>query len=414
MGTESAVALMHATELLLLDHADRRLHLVPVDALRSAVLGGPGHVDPDRPMVECTALPSGQVIYVLADEIRPHALPDDAVSAVLTRFAVTGLRPANSPMLATDRRTLPMFGNLADPTWLSLSLGGQCGSKCVFCYTEWIRHEPKLTFDQAVRALDEAISIPTVEAVVFTGGEPTIRKDLPELVRHASKQGYGAIGLQTNGHLIANPLYLNGIVESGVTNILLSLHGARPETHDRITRHRNSFTLALRALKSLAVDDRVMVEVNFVVCVQNAWEVEDLIELISQVAPAATVRYSFPIVEGAAYDNAESTLPSLQAFVELISGTVSRAAGGTTVSVANVPACISSKIGLANTYTVSQRRSMLAVSPFASSRTLRGEVSAKLQVCGGCRFSDECDGLQLAYLRRFSQAYRHVSDARDC
>ncbi|MFF1924021.1 radical SAM protein [Streptomyces sp. NPDC058221] len=403
---------MTTSELLLLTHDDQRLHLVPVHALRSVLLFSAGDGDPDRAAVACTALPSGQLVHVNRDEIGPHLLPDEEISAALTRFEVTGLRPAHSQRPAGDPEAVPMFGNLADPTWLSLSLGGQCDSACVFCFTEWIRHEPRLTREQAMRSLDEAASIATMEGVVLTGGEPTLRKDLPGLVRHASAKGFGSIGLQTNGHRISDPRYLDELVESGVTHVLLSLHGARRETHDGIAGRRDSFALALRALTLLASDGRVVTEVNFVVCAQNVPEVEDFLDLVCRIAPNTSVRYSFPIVEGAAYDNVEATLPSLGTFTDGVSAAVVKAAGTTPVSVANVPPCISSAVGLPPTYTLSLRRSMLGVSPFAGSAALRGEVAAKLQECGGCRFADDCDGLQLPYLRYFPQAHQHVAAAR--
>ena len=413
MGTEDDGSLpLTATELLLLTHDNRRLHLVPLEALRSVVLFATGSDDPGQATAVCTALPSGQVVHVNCEEIRPYLLPDDAVSATLARFSVAGLRPAGSPMLVGDRQVLPMFGNLADPTWLSLSLGGQCDSSCVFCFTEWIRHEPRLTREQAMRALDEAVSMGTVESVVFSGGEPTLRKDLPDLVSHASTNGFASIGLQTNGHRLADLRYLNGLVASGVSHVLLSLHGALAETHDKITRRRNSFALALRALTLMAADDRLFTEVNFVICPQNMEETDDFLDLVHRVAPKAAVRYSFPIVEGAAYDNMESTLPDLHTFADRVSAAVERAAGTIQVSVANVPPCISTAVGLPPTYTLSQRRSMLGVSPFVSSTILRGEVAAKLQACDGCHFAHNCDGLQLPYLRRFPHAHQHVTNAR--
>ncbi|TWG00285.1 radical SAM protein [Kitasatospora viridis] len=402
---------MTANELLLLTATDRRLHLVPVHALRCVVLSDTGGGAPDRRMVACTALPSGEAVQVIRDEIRPYAVPDEAVAAVLTRFEATGLRPAASPASAEQRQALPVFGNLTDPSWLSLSLGGQCDSACVFCFTEWIRHEPRLTRDQAVRAVEVAAAIGTVSGVVFTGGEPTLRKDLPDLIRHASAKGFTSIGLQTNGHRLADPGYFELLVGSGVTQVLLSLHGASPGTHDRIARRPGSFALALRALASLAADDRVRAEVNFVVCAQNASETEEFLDLVRRVAPGAAVRYSLPIVEGAAHDNAESTLPSLRTFVERVSAALARAAGDVQVSVANVPPCIASAVGLPAAYTLSQRRSMLGVSPFVSSAVLRGEVAAKLHVCGGCPFADDCDGLQLPYLRQFPEAHRDLAAA---
>ncbi|WP_020644868.1 radical SAM protein [Amycolatopsis balhimycina] len=394
------------TGLLLLENSGGRLHLVPLDALRSVLLLDPGPAHHRQRTAECTALPSGQAMWVDLDEISPHVVPDRAVADVLTAFGVTGLQPADSPMLPEDRRATPFFGNLVDPDWLSVSLGGKCDSRCVFCFTEWIRHQPSLTFDQAIRALDEAASIAGLETVVFTGGEPTIRKDLPELVRHASGNGFKVVGLQTNGHRLAEPAYLDEILDAGVATVLLSLHGVRSETHDGIARRKGSFALALEALRAMSDRGKCLVSVNFVVCRENAHEAESLPDLVHGVAPAAEIRYSFPIVEGAAYDNVETTLPPLPLFADLVARARSRTTG--TISVANVPPCVSSKLGLANTYALRQRRSMLAVSPFAALSTPRGEMSAKLEACHGCRFSDDCTGLQLAYLRRFPEAHRHI------
>ncbi|GAA3837278.1 hypothetical protein GCM10022206_89240 [Streptomyces chiangmaiensis] len=86
---------MTTSDVLLLTHADRRLYLVPVHALRSVVLFVTGGDDPDRTTVACRALPSGQVVHVNREEIRPHLLPDDAVSAVLIS-TVRGDRAAAS------------------------------------------------------------------------------------------------------------------------------------------------------------------------------------------------------------------------------------------------------------------------------------------------------------------------------
>ena len=301
-----------------------------------------------------------------------------------------------------------MFGNLVDPTWLSVQLGGQCDSKCTFCFTEWIRHEPKLTFQQAKRALDEAAQIPTVETVVFTGGEPTIRNDLMELAGYAAVLGFRSIGLQTNGHRIANPVYLDRIVTAGFQKVLLSLHGVRASTHDSITCHRGSFELAHRALTALGRRKDVATEVNFVVCPQNKHEAREFVTLVRDAAPAASIRYSFPIVEGAAYDNIEATLPTMESYVETVAQAVRLAHSyNLRVSTANVPPCVSSAVGLPPNYLLSQRRTMLGVSPFVSSSAQRGELSAKVAACEACLFARDCGGLQLAYLREFPLAYQH-------
>jgi MoaA/NifB/PqqE/SkfB family radical SAM enzyme len=321
---------------------------------------------------------------------------------------VDGLRVAIAPALEPDSRALPLFGNLADPAWLSIQLGGQCDSKCTFCFTEWIRHEPRLTFQQATRALDEAAEIPTVEAVVFTGGEPTIRNDLMELSGYAAARGFRSIALQTNGHRIANSVYLDRIVAAGINMVLLSLHGSMASTHDWITCHPGSFELAHRALIELGRRKDVATEVNFVFCPQNKHEAKKFVALVHDAAPAASIRYSFPIVEGAAYDNIEATLPTLESYIEAVAEAVRLAhSRNLRVSTANVPPCVSAAVGLPSNYLLSQRRAMLGVSPFVSSSIRRGELSAKVAACETCTFARDCGGLQLAYLRKFPLAYQH-------
>lgn len=398
---------MPSRELLLLDQLSSRLYLLPVGSHGSITLLS-GSVEENERARPYLALPSHHLLYADPGAISPFAVPDSELAGVLERLQVDGLRVASAPALEPDSRALPLFGNLVDPTWLSIQLGGQCDSKCTFCFTEWIRHEPKLTFQQAKRALDEAAEIPTMEATVFTGGEPTIRNDLMELAGYAAARGFQSIGLQTNGHQIADPIYLDRIAAAGINEILLSLHGARASTHDRITCHPGSFDLAHRALVALGRRKDVATEVNFVVCLQNKHEAAEIVALVCDAAPTASIRYSFPIVEGAAYDNIQATLPTLEVYVETVAKAVRLAhTYNLRVSTANVPPCISAAVGLPSNYVLSQRRTMLGISPFVSSSTRRGELSAKVAACEACMFTRDCGGLQLAYLREFPLAYQH-------
>ena len=398
---------MTSRELLLLDQLSSRLYLLPI-GLHGSITLLSGSVEVNERARPYLALPSHHLLYADPGAISPFAVPDSELAGVLERFQVDGLRVADAPALEQDSRALPLFGNLVDPTWLSIQLGGQCDSKCIFCFTEWIRNEPKLTFQQAKQALDAAAGIPTMEAIVFTGGEPTIRSDLMELVGYAANHGFRSIGLQTNGHKIADPTYLDKIVAAGIDEILLSLHGAKASTHDRITCHPGSFDLAYRALTALGRRKDVATEVNFVVCLKNKHEAPEIVALVRDAAPAASIRYSFPIVEGAAHDNVQATLPTLDGYVETVAEAIQLAhTYNVRVSTANVPPCISAAVGLPSNYVLSQRRTMLGISPFVSSSTRRGELSAKVAACEVCMFSRNCGGLQLAYLREFPLAYQH-------
>ena len=58
--------------------------------------------------------------------------------------------------------------------------------------------------------------------VVFTGGEPTLRPDLPDLIAEAERLGEVS-GLLTNGLRLAEPAYLQTLLKSGLDHVMILL-----------------------------------------------------------------------------------------------------------------------------------------------------------------------------------------------
>jgi MoaA/NifB/PqqE/SkfB family radical SAM enzyme len=391
--------------LVLLDPISGRLYRVPPESYRQGVVVA-GSALGNEQLERFVEVSQDEELLLPGENVRPHLVADRDVHEILRAHDVGGLRAVGAE--PGTARVLPLSGNLVDPSWLSICVGGQCGSRCVFCYTEWIRREPALTSRVVRETIDVAESIGTVRLIVFSGGEPTVRRDLPELLRYAASRGMDEIGLQTNGHRLADASYLATLREAGLSQVLLSLHGARRETHDAVTGVAGSFGLARSALAELATCG-IDTTVNFVVCVANLSETAELVTLVDDVYPRASVRFSFPIVEGAAFANVEELLVTLPEFVAAVtSARAGRPHGGPQIEVANVPPCISHKLGVAPMYLRSQRRELLQASPFYDSPHRRGEVLTKLDACEGCAYDTDCDGIQLAYLARFRDGHRHI------
>lgn len=83
------------------------------------------------------------------------------------------------------------------------------------------RVERELTLDEWKNILDKAWAV-GVPHVVFTGGEATLRDDLPELIAHAEKNGQVA-GLLTDGHKLADADYLNTLLQTGLDHLMIVL-----------------------------------------------------------------------------------------------------------------------------------------------------------------------------------------------
>ena len=57
---------------------------------------------------------------------------------------------------------------------------------------------------------------------IFTGGEPTLREDLPDLVAHAEHNGQ-ITGLNTNARRLADPGYVEKLVSAGLDHVQITV-----------------------------------------------------------------------------------------------------------------------------------------------------------------------------------------------
>ena len=125
----------------------------------------------------------------------------------------------------------------------------RCNLRCVHCYTdsENKRYRGELTTEQGKALLDELAEF-KVPAVLFSGGEPLMRKDIFELVSYAVDRGLRAT-LSTNGTLI-DKKNARRIRESGFTYVGVSLDGIG-EVNDCFRGKKGAFELTMRGFRNL-------------------------------------------------------------------------------------------------------------------------------------------------------------------
>jgi hypothetical protein len=90
------------------------------------------------------------------------------------------------------------------------------------------RVDRELTSTEWQTILDKAWAF-GIPHVTFTGGEPTLREDLPVLITHAEKIGH-VTGLLTTGLKLADPGYLNTLLKTGLDHLLFILEPAKPDS----------------------------------------------------------------------------------------------------------------------------------------------------------------------------------------
>ena len=135
-----------------------------------------------------------------------------------------------------------------------------------------------------------------VPHVCFTGGEPTLRPDLVQLVRQAEDLGL-VTGLLTNGRRLREEELLQGLLLAGLDHIQITLASHQAKLHDSIVGQSGSFKETEAGLKA-ALDGDIYVVVHVVVTTQNAASIIDTVSYLAELGVPA-VALSSPIRSGA-------------------------------------------------------------------------------------------------------------------
>jgi cyclic pyranopterin phosphate synthase len=120
---------------------------------------------------------------------------------------------------------------------LRISVTDRCNIRCVYCMPETVQFLPRrelLSFEEIARVV-RALVPAGVDKVRLTGGEPLVRRDLPELVRMLAEiPGIVDVGLTTNGILLA-PV-ARALWDAGLRRINVSLDTLDPARFEALTR----------------------------------------------------------------------------------------------------------------------------------------------------------------------------------
>lgn len=136
------------------------------------------------------------------------------------------------------------------PVSLYLNLTNACNSACVFCVSssQNVSVSRNVPLDNIIEAY-ERLQIGRGDGVVVNGGEPTVYRDLVDLIARGAARG-GQIYLCTNGRLLHRYDYARSLLTAGVSRLSIPLHGHDPKTHDTLTCRAGSLAQTLAGLKN--------------------------------------------------------------------------------------------------------------------------------------------------------------------
>ena len=156
----------------------------------------------------------------------------------------------------------------------------RCNLKCVHCYAHAknIPYDNELTTTEGKDLIDDLAGF-GVPVILFSGGEPLVRKDLPELADYAVKKGMRAV-ISTNGTLIT-PQTARTLKEIGLSYVGISLDGME-EIKDRFRGIKGAFRSALEGIENCKKAG-IKVGLRFTINKSNAEQIPDIFKLLEEM-----------------------------------------------------------------------------------------------------------------------------------
>jgi len=178
----------------------------------------------------------------------------------------------------------PFTYQYSAPLRMDLALTFKCQNNCVHCYAGGPHETPELNTTQWKEIIDRLSQI-GIFILTFTGGEPTLREDLAELLQYAQNRGM-VTGLITNGRKLKDKGYVKTLEKAGLDFVQVTLESHNPKIHDLMTAAEGSWKETVVGIKN-AVRSQIYVVTNTTLSKYNAPEFLRTIDYIKELGVAA-------------------------------------------------------------------------------------------------------------------------------
>jgi len=225
---------------------------------------------------------------------------------------------------------------------VDLKVGFTCNNYCIHC-VNWDKQKVgSLSLDEIKKEIDYYVNecSEKVDRIILTGGEITIRSDVVEIVQYCKDSGIPEIHFQTNARKLSDEELVKKLVDAGLTNTLIAIHGHNVELHDSISRKEGSFEQTIKAMENLAKHG-VVLATNTVISLKNLKLLPEIISfLVNKFPELKNLHISFPHPLGNAYDNFFEVVPEFRdAYKPILRAIDVGVKAGRRIDVESLPFC---------------------------------------------------------------------------
>ena len=181
----------------------------------------------------------------------------------------SGKLPSHLLQFSSDKRPVVVW-----------NITRKCNLKCIHCYAQAkdISFENELSADEGKALIDDLAAFGS-PVLLFSGGEPMVRPDLPELAEYAVKKGMRAV-ISTNGTLITAEK-ARILKEIGLSYVGISLDGME-DVHDHFRGVKGAYKKALEGIRNCQIAD-IKVGLRFTINKHNVHEISNIFDLLEEM-----------------------------------------------------------------------------------------------------------------------------------
>jgi len=161
---------------------------------------------------------------------------------------------------------------------LAINITKQCNLGCEHCYldadTLKEANKNELSVEEVNAVLDEIADRDNKTMVVLTGGEPLLRSDLEEMIKHGSKLGLSMV-VGTNGTLLTSRR-VKSLQAAGALGVGISVDSIKADQHDRFRGLTGSWNKTFKAIQHCR-EHELSFQIHFTVTRENLSELAEII-----------------------------------------------------------------------------------------------------------------------------------------
>jgi len=249
------------------DKSNTRIHLrVDPDGSGTLVINASSilHLNPSATMIAYHHLEGSTPDEIKIKLIRGFDQVEDQIdqdiqliSADLDAFIQADGKPVNT--FSGVEINAPYSQHPTAPYRMDLAITYRCNNDCPHCYNARLRSYPELDTAKWKKIIDRLWDL-NIPHLIFTGGEPTLRDDLPELIQHAENLGQ-ITGLNTNARRLSDPAFTQSLVNAGLDHIQITVESHDSEIHDQMVNKKGAWNQTIAGVQN-ALDSSLFVMTN--------------------------------------------------------------------------------------------------------------------------------------------------------